>query len=408
MSAPTVKVLVGFQTTTGFATPFQLDNATYGLLNTGTLGGFQFVDLTALVLSASTNRGRNRELEQFTAGTATVRFRDPSRVLDPLNTASPYYPNVVPRCPVEIYVAGVVVYSGYVTDWDTDYSIAPGGCVVTALCSDAFTVLANQNLNAWTPSEQSSSARVAAVLTRPEIVYQGPYAVSAGSSTLGAYAVTDGTNALSYLMAVTESEQGELYVDAAGTLTFMGRTEALDRPAGAAFVDAGTGLRYQTLTNAFGDELLYNYVVTQSPAGAAQVTSSATSIALYQSQTLSKTALLNSTTTEVANLGNYLLGRYSEPVLRFTGVTTQLSGLGSADVAILLDLDLTDSASVMKSFTTGTPATSTQQLLVSGIAHTISPGSHTLTFTFESSDQNSYLRLNDAVFGTLDNNLLAF
>ena len=92
MSAPTLQVLVGFQTTVNFGTPFQLDNATYGLLDTGTLGGYQMVDLTSMVQSVSLTRGRNREMEQFNGGTAQMQIYDPTRLLDPLNTASIYYP----------------------------------------------------------------------------------------------------------------------------------------------------------------------------------------------------------------------------------------------------------------------------------------------------------------------------
>jgi len=99
MSVPTIQVLVGFEQTTGFATPFQLDSATYGLLGTSTLGGIQMVDVTEMVQSISITRGRNRNTEAFNAGTAQVTFHDPDRQLDPLNASSPYYPYVEPRQP---------------------------------------------------------------------------------------------------------------------------------------------------------------------------------------------------------------------------------------------------------------------------------------------------------------------
>ena len=92
MTVPTYQVLVGFQTTTGFGQPFQLNDAVYGKLNTGTLGGLRYADLTSLVLSVTIKRGRNRQLDQFNAGTAQVVFNNSTRVLDPLNTASSYYP----------------------------------------------------------------------------------------------------------------------------------------------------------------------------------------------------------------------------------------------------------------------------------------------------------------------------
>ena len=405
---PEIQVLVGFETTTGFGNPFQLDNATYGKLDTGTLGGVQLVDLTSMIRSINIKRGRNRELEQFNAGTASVVFYDPTRILDPLNTASSYYPFVGPRNPIEVYADGVDIFCGVVTDWNIDYGVAANATDTVARCADAFTVLANQAMDDWTPTAQASGARVNAVLDRSEVRYQGPRSIDTGSSTLGAYAVAAGTNVLTYLQTVMASEQGYLFIAADGTLTFRGRETALNATPTITFKDDGTGVRYQSLTNAYGDELLYNYIQTQSPAGAVQINSNATSIALYQAQQYSKLDLLNSTTAEVDALGEYLLGRYKDPQLRFTGVQVQLAGLSAADQASVLGNDLTDIVSVLKTFGTGTPATVTQTLITSGVEHSITPASHTVRFTFESTDGNSYLTLDSAIFGKLDENLLAF
>ena len=410
MSAPTLQVLVGFQTTVNFGTPFQLNNATYGLLNTGTLGGYQMVDLTNQCLSVNVTRGRNRELEQFNAGTASVTFKDPQRILDPLNASSPYYPYVGPRSPIQIIAAGLPIYTGFVADWELSYDYVTAGNITVGRCADAFTVLANQNFNEWnTPTAQTSGLRVAAALQRPEVVYQGPTAIDAGQSTLGAFLVSAGTNVLNYLQLVTASEQGYLFIDSAGVLTFRDRASVYDPLPDTYFSDDGTGISYSKLTNSFGDELLYNYIQTQSPAMASPaVATDANSIALYQAQQYTKLDLLNSTSAEVTGLGNYLLGRYKDPVLRFTGLEVQLAALSTKDQAGVLSADLSDIVSVEKSFTVGTPASVTQTVIVSGVSHTIRPGSHTVRFTFESTDQAQYLTLDSTVFGYLDSNLLAF
>ena len=410
MTVPVMQVLVGFQSTTGFGTPFQLDDAFYGVLNTtgrGTLGGVTFVDLTSIVESVNITRGRNRQLDQFNAGTATIAFNNQTEILNPTNTASPYYPFVLPRCPVQILANGIPIYTGLVTDWNLDYDISNKD-MMYASCADNFTVLANQALNAVTPSSQATGARINTILDLTEINYQGARSIDTGSSTLGAYAIDQDTVCLNYLQQVNTSEQGYLFMSANGTLTFKGRSSVLNPVAGATFNTDGTGLPYQTLVNQYGDELLYNYIITQSPAGAVQTTSSATSIALYQAQQYALTNLLNSTTTEVAGLGNYLLGKYQNPVLRFTGLSTQLSALSSANQNIALELDLTSICTVIKNFVVGTPATETQTLIVSGVSHSITPGSHIISYTFESTDGNQYLTLNDSIFGTLNNNLLSF
>jgi hypothetical protein len=407
MSTPTIQVLVGFQTTTGFGNPFQLDDAVYGVLNTSTLGGLAFADLTSIVESVNITRGRNRQLDQFNNGTATVTFNNASRVLDPLNTASIYYPYVLPRCPIVITANGIPIYTGLVVDWNLDYNLANQDRMY-ARCADDFTVLANQALNAFTPSAQLSGARVSAVLDRPEINYQGARQIGTGSSNLGAYAVDAETNVLNYLQLVTTSEQGYLYVSADGTLTFKGRTEVLNQPADAVFTTDGTGLPYQTLMNEFGDELLYNYIVTQSPAGGPFDAFDSASQSLYQSQQYALTNLLNSSASEVEALGDYLLGKYKNPVLRFNGLSNQLASLSNAQQNACLNLDLTDVASITKTFATGTPLSVTQTVIVSGVTHSITPGSHIIAYTFESTDGNQYLTLDDTIFGTLDNNLLSF
>ena len=407
MSTPVIQVLVGFQTTVGFGEPFQLDNATFGLLDTGTLGGLAFADLTNIVEFVSITRGRNRDLDQFNAGTATVTFDNATRVLDPLNDASPYYPFVLPRAPIQILANGVPIYSGLVVDWNLDYDISNQDKMY-ANCSDVFTVLANQAMEAFTPSEQLSSARVSAVLNRPEIQYQGARDIGTGSSTLGAFAVAENTNVLNYLQLVTKSEQGYIYIAANGTLTYKGRSEVLNPVANAEFKADGTGINYQTLINGFGDELLYNDIVTESPAGGPFNATDADSQTLYQSQQYTATDLLNSTASEVEALGQYLLGEYRNPVLRFTGVTTQLAALSTIQQNVVLALDLTDIATVEKTYVTGTPTSATQTLIVSGVQHTITPQNHVVGFTFESTDGNQYLTLDDPIFGTLDQNLLSF
>ena len=97
-----------------------------------------------------------------------------------------------------------------------------------------------------------------------------------------------------------------------------------------------------------------------------------------------------------------------DPVLRFTGVTVQLAALSAADQTTALSTDLTRIASVQKTYSVGSPASVTQTLIVSGIKHAITPGSHVVEYTFESTDQAAYFTLDNAIFGVLDTNLLAF
>ena len=415
MSAPSINVLVGFEQTTGFATPFQLDIDPYGKLDTGTLGGIQMVDLTNMVRSISVNRGRNRETEQFNAGTAQVRFYDPNRDLDPLNESSPYYPWVSPRMPIEIFANGYEIFVGTITDWDLDYDFTTPGNVMTAQCADNFTVLANMTFDEWAPVEQKSGARITASLARPEISYQGARSLAVGQSTLGgtpgggnAYDVDQGTNVLSYLQRIAASEGGFLFMSSANVLTFVDRSQNINPSPVASFADDGTGIAYSSLVNQFGDELLFNSVQMQSPAGNVQTASDSESIARYQASQYSKLDLLNSTTAEVLDLAHVFLATHQNPILRFTGVTLQLAAYEPIEQDDVLALDLVDVVTLQKSYDVGSPTSVTESLIVSGIQHSITPGSHTIALTFEHTDSRAYFTLDDALFGRLDYNYLYF
>ena len=420
MSQPVLQVLVGFQTTATFGQPFQLDDAVYGVLDTGTLGGIQFADLTTLVQSVNITRGRSRQLQEFNTGTATVSFWNKSRALDPLNTASPYWntnagiTGIVPRLPIQIYANGISIFTGVIQDWNVDYDLGNND-IVYASCADDFTVLASNTLADHTVTAELTGARINTVLNYSEVLYQGARSIGTGSSVLGStaadteFSISQGTSLLNYLQTVTTSEQGYLFVSADGTLTFKGRTQVLNPITTTIFTgDTAVGVPYQTLMNEFGDELLYNVIVTESPAGGPFTATDNDSVAQYQAQTYTQTTLLNGDVLEVEALGQYLLGRYRQPQLRFTGLSTQLLALDDAKQNTCLNLDLTDVCSVVKHFAVGSPSSVSQTVIVTGISHNITTGNHIISYTFESTDGNAYLTLDDAVFGTLDNNLLAF
>jgi hypothetical protein len=373
------------------------------------------VDVTEFVQSVSITRGRSRQLDEFNCGTAQINLWNKTRTFDPLNQSSPYWigaptnqTGIVPRLPVQILANGIPIFTGLITDWDINYDLGFND-TATVQCADNFTVLSNQQINVVTPSVEKTGARIDTVLNYTEIAYQGARSIDVGSSTLGAFQIDQDTNCLNYLQQINTSEQGFLYMSANGTLTFKGRASVLNPVSGATFNGDGTGLPFNSLMNQYGDELLYNVINTQSPAGAIQTTSNATSIAQYQSQTYSLTDLLNSATLEVAALGSYLLGRYQNPILRFNGLQSQLSGMTTAQQNIVLGLDLTSVCTVVKNFVTGTPSSDSQTLIVSGVNHTITPGNHVISFTFESTDANVYFVLDDAIFGTISTtNLLSF
>jgi hypothetical protein len=156
-----------------------------------------------------------------------------------------------------------------------------------------------------------------------------------------------------------------------------------------------------TLEVETGDDLLYNRVVGESEAGAVQIVTDATSIATYGVSSLDKTDLLNSTTAEVLDIANLLLTKYKEPEVRYTGLSQNLNSLAGANQVLVLGLDLTDLATVTKTYASGAPASVTKYVLVEGINHVITPADHVISFRFASLSQSGFV-LNSGIFGLLD------
>ena len=406
MSLIDVKVELGFNEGTFGQALFTLDSVADSILGTSRLAGTTFYDVSSYVMAVSVNRGRSRQLDYFNAGSATITFNNRDRVFDPTNTASPYYPSIVPRCIVRITAKNLPVFYGFVNDWDIDYDVANND-VASASCSDAFMVLSNQQLREFTPVLESTGSRINTVLNRSEVDYRGGRDVANGNSTLGAYQVSAGTNVLNYLRQVERSEVGFLFVAANGDIVFVQRAVPPNADI-LSFTDDGSGLPYQNLQNQFGDELLHNYVVTKSPAGVEQVKSDTTSINKYQISELSFSNLLNSTTGQVADIADVFLRKYKDPKMRFTGFSVQMLGLDDTERNQILDLDLIDYVYVTKSYVVGSPSSRTELAYVSGVSHDIRPGSHVVTFSVESAQQDTFLVLADTVAGKLDFGLLDF
>lgn len=407
MALLTEKVEVVFDETPVYdGIGFTLDDTEKGVLNQPYYlldGRLNFVDVTSEVASVSINRGRSRQLDQYQTGNATISFNNLTRSFDPLNTASPYYPYVIPRRYVRISTNGIFTFAGLVNTWNIEYKL-PDDSIAVANCTDAFSVLSGQSINAFTPTEELTGSRVSTILNLPEISFTGTaVSIDAGVSTVGAFAVSDQTDALGYLRQVEKSEQGYLFATKNNTLKFRDRSSVLAQTGGVTFSDTGSPTsQYMTLQIETGDELIYNRIVATSPAGVAQTVTDATSIAKYDTVTLEASDLLNATTTEVESIANLLLGQYKEPEVRFTGLSQQLVALSGTNQNLLLGLDLTDLATVTRSFSTGTPSSVTKYVLVEGISHSITPGSHTMTFRFASLSQIGLI-LDSGFFGLLDN-----
>jgi len=375
-----------------------LDNTTY------TLGGTVFKDITSRVITINTTRGKNRDLDRFSAGSLNILASNEDRAFDPNYASSPYAGAIVPRREVRVTVDGVRVITTTIDDWNYGYS-PDGSSRAEIVATDDFTLLARQVLTAGTATPELSGARVSAVLDMLSVAWpEGRRSIDTGESTLGAD-VFDG-NALQYLQKVSDSEQGLLFIAKNGDLVFRDRLDATPTTAALTdFTDDGTGIPFTLTAVNYGSELLYNQAVVTSGELSAEAGNDRSQIA-YGVTSVDLDTLV-STEAQLQNIADFLVQKYGDPEYRFETISVNLDTVGGAYKATCLGLEIGDVVSI--TFTPngiGDPIEQYGQII--RIAHSVEPLRHDMFISVASLDW-TFLVLDDAVFGKLDsNNALAF
>jgi hypothetical protein len=393
----------------GFGDGFVLDDTQQGLLDGTTYvldGVDEFAEIT--VQSVDIFRGKRTVLDAIAPGRATIIAQDLTRAFDPYNTASVYWdefddtPGLSPLRQVRITRNSTVIFRGRVVDFTYDYVGPKKIPTVTIIAADDLFILANSQLNAFTPSQELSSARVTTILDRTEVGWSATARdINTGTTTLGNYAISEGTNALEYLRQIDKAERGRLFVRASdGDLVFQPRVgNTLSNPS-VAFADDGSGTPYRTVFVDFTVDSVLNRVTVQRPGGTAQTATDTASIGLYFTQAETITGSLLSTDAQALTLANYLLSGFPEP--RFSGVETFFGSLTTGQKDAVAAVDIGDTISVLRTFPTGSPLTVLEELSVEGISHRVDTRGETVTFYTAPTDIVYALLLDDASFGTLD------
>lgn len=399
---------------TGFGDGFTLDDAQQGVLNNTTYvldGVDQFSEITAQVTSIRAFRGKKNVLDSIAPGTMIIQAIDPSRAFDPYNEASVYYdetddtPGLSPLRQIRLSRNNEYLFKGRVVDFAYDYGTAFTKNVptVTITCADDLFLLSNTFLSAFTPSEELSSARVTTILNRPEVSYPaGTRDIQTGTTTLGAYPISEGTSVTQYLRAISDdAEAGRVYVSRDGDLTFDARIgNTLSGPS-VTFKDDGTETAYSGLSIDFSTDQVINRATVERVGGIAQTDSDATSIALYQTQAVSKTGSLLSSDAQALALAQYLIDAYPAP--RFSDVQVSFAALTTAERNSVAILEIGDTIEITRSFTSGSPASITEELAIEGLEHSIDPRTGHKMRIYTSPTTLVYeLLLDDAAFGKLD------
>jgi len=108
-----------------------------------------WTDITAYVKSIQVKIGRDREVDDFEPGRATIELDNTDRRFDPEHATGPYYGKLLPSKRVRIRATHSAVtytlFHGFVDDWPQDYGGSWTSDVVVP-CTDAFGQLARATL----------------------------------------------------------------------------------------------------------------------------------------------------------------------------------------------------------------------------------------------------------------------
>ena len=406
MAVPQTKVYIGFDLSASGGNLFTLTDTTKGVLDSiYVLGGDVLTDVTSYVASVSVNRGKSRELDRYTAGNASVVLHNDSRIFDPFNTSSIFYSQILPRKPIAIETNGERVFTGFIDDWDLTYDIS-GKSYASVSAIDAFMRLSVAELDSFVTTSQLSSARVTAILNRPEVAWPiANRSIETGLTTLQADTILENTNALQYLQLVETTENGKFFIDRSGAVTFKNRITIPSLTTTITFADDSTAnaIRYSNIGVVYGSENLYNRITITRNGGTPQVADSLASQNLYGVSAYSIDGVLLTTDAEALNLAEYLVGLYDEPELRINEITVNLHDKTPAEVDNLISIEIDDVVNVIfKPNQIGTAIN--QYAIVTGINNNMGIDTHELTFELGSVTSFPFI-LDNPIYGRLGGSL---
>ena len=386
---PVVGVSIDFANGPAFGNPLVLDDPTTPL-GTGILAdsASDVVDVSNIALQISIRRGRNRILNKFEAGLATVVLADNNGDWSPQNVSSPYYGKLLPLRKIRIWAdyddgSGTdryYLYSGYITSYNSTYGLGvEDTSKITLQCVDGFRLLNGIGIStvAGAGSPQLSGARIETLLD----VVSWPTsqrAIDAGNSTMQADPGTANRDLLNALQLVESSEFGGFFISAEGDATFLSRDtvskKADETPV--VFADDGSGLTYQQIEFANDDTLLVNDVTVTRLNGTSQNVFDQTSIDTYFLHSGKRDGILVQTDTESLDQAKTLLVARKDTTDRIDSMTINVNDPTSpAKIVAGLNLEIFDLVNVTKTVPGG--STITKELFVQGVQHDITNNTFT-------------------------------
>lgn len=412
MTIPVINAFINFSTGPSFAQAFIIGE---GILGTNILADSAalIVDVSNVVDSVTTKRGRNPQVDSFQTGTMTLRIVDQNGDFNPQNPSSPYYGYLTPMRKVAISATyngtTYAMFSGFITSYTTTTPRTATDVVYTTIQAvDAFRLAQNAQISTVTDSGagQLSGTRINKLLDQiawPTTMRD----VDAGLTTMQADPGTART-ALAAMQTVENSEYGALYVNAAGSFVFQDRSVTASSVAGTptVFNDNGSDIQYANAVWRLDDTLVFNQANVTRTGGSVQSAVNAASVAKYFAHTYNIQNLLMQTDAVALDYAQAYVASRAETSVRCDLIELDLY---TADynngITAALALDFFDPVTI----TTNQPGASTltKTLQIFGVSHTVTPNRWRTFFTTLEPIIDSFI-IGNANYGVLGTNTLSY
>jgi hypothetical protein len=388
---PVLGVSIDFANGPAFGNPLLLDDPSTPL-GVGILADApaDVVDVSDIALRVSIRRGRNRVLNSFEAGTASVVLEDENGDYNPQNVSGPYYGKLLPLRKIRIWAdyddgSGVdryYLYSGYITSFDNTFRLGNDEVsTVTFQCVDAFRLLQNVNITtvAGSSAGQTTGARIENLLDIASFPVSQRL-IDVGDTLVQADPGTNRT-LLGACQTIEQSELGGFFIDDEGNAVFLSRTTVSEKAdeTPLLFNDDGTNISYQSIDFAYDDTQIFNDITVTRLGGVAQNVQSTSSIETFFIHSGSRSDLLMQTDAEALDQASMLLNARENALLRIDSIGLNLmDSTASNRIVAGLESDLFTLINVTK--TGQASSTFTLELFVQGIQHDITPNTWTTRF----------------------------
>ena len=412
MTIPVINAVINFGTGPSTAQAFIIGEGIFGtnvLADSASL----IVDVSNVVDSVSTKRGRSATADEFQTGTLTLRIVDQNGDFNPQNPSSPYFGFLTPMRKVSISATyGGTTYpmfSGFITSYTTTTPRNANDVVYTTISAvDATRLAQNAQISTVTGATAGdlSGTRINQILNT--IAWPASMRdVDAGLTTLQADPGTART-ALAALQTATNSEYGAVYVDAAGSWTFQDRllTTASIGGTPTVFNDNGSDISYFNAVWRTDDTLVFNQANITRTGGTVQNATNVASVAKYFAHTYNQQNLLMETDAVALDYARAYVASRAETSVRCDAIELDLyTDNYTAGTVAALDLDFFDPVTI----TTNQPGSSTltKTLQVFGVAHSVTPNKWRTTFTTLEPVIDGFI-IGNANYGVLGVNVLSY